>query len=85
MEKGPSLFMVATTFGDHLLHHLFPTVDHSKLGALYPPLRDTCAEFGVDFPFETATEMLFGFHRQMGRDRPNTYRERTGMRSKKDK
>ncbi len=31
--------MVATTFGDHLLHHLAPTVDHSKLHLLYPALE----------------------------------------------
>ncbi len=37
--KNESLFLVATTFGDHLLHHLFPTVDHSKLGLLYPSLE----------------------------------------------
>ncbi len=37
--KNESLFLVATTFGDHLLHHLFPSVDHSKLGLLYPALE----------------------------------------------
>ena len=26
----PFLPVVLTTFGDHLLHHLFPAVDHSK-------------------------------------------------------
>ena len=25
VDKSDSLFLVATTFGDHLLHHLFPT------------------------------------------------------------
>ena len=29
-----------TTFGDHQLHHLFPTVDHSKLPLLYPLLEE---------------------------------------------
>ncbi len=37
--KSRSLFLAATTFGDHLLHHLFPTVDHSKLQLLYPALK----------------------------------------------
>ena len=41
-NKGNSFFLVATTFGHHTLHHLFPTVDHSKLHLLYPILEETC-------------------------------------------
>ena len=39
VRKSHSLFLVATTFGDHLLHHFLPTVDHSKLHHLYPALQ----------------------------------------------
>ena len=31
-----------TTFGHHLLHHFFPTVDLSKLELLYPALHAAC-------------------------------------------
>jgi fatty acid desaturase len=41
-KKSPSLFFVVATFGNHALHHLFPTVDHSKLDVLYPVLIKTC-------------------------------------------
>ena len=32
----PWLGLVLVSFGDHLLHHLFPAVDHSRLAQLYP-------------------------------------------------
>ncbi len=37
--KNRVFLLGATCFGDHLLHHLFPTVDHSKLELLYPALQ----------------------------------------------
>ena len=46
IEK-PWLPLVLVTFGDHLLHHLFPAVDHSRLPALYPALQDTLHQFKV--------------------------------------
>ena len=41
VKKSQSLFLSATTFGNHVLHHLFPTVDHSKLDLLWPPFSET--------------------------------------------
>ena len=35
---------------EQCLHHLFPTVDHSRLPALREVTRRTCREFGVPFP-----------------------------------
>jgi len=32
--NGAGLLVRSTMFGDHALHHLFPTVDHSRLGLL---------------------------------------------------
>merc|ERR1719300_856601 len=34
--KASIYWLKMTTYGDHQLHHLFPTVDHSKLPLLYP-------------------------------------------------
>lgn len=42
--KG-SQFMVLTHFGEHILHHLFPTIDHGLLPQLYPLLWQTLHEF----------------------------------------
>jgi len=62
-----NLLLVATTFGDHTLHHLFPTVDHSKLPLLYPVFLQTCEEFGVEFKFYTILSLMLGKYKQMAR------------------
>ncbi|KAH8362647.1 hypothetical protein KR200_008374 [Drosophila serrata] len=40
--------LVLTHFGEHALHHLFPTLDHGVLKHLYPELRQTIKEFDVE-------------------------------------
>lgn len=65
-----SLLLVLTTFGHHLLHHLFPSIDHSRLEALYPALWETCQEFGESYPFQTLHTMVDGCHRQLTREQP---------------
>lgn len=42
-----SMTLSAVSFGRHTLHHLFPTVDHSKLDLLLPIFAKTCEDFGV--------------------------------------
>ncbi|KAH8409429.1 hypothetical protein KR222_004275 [Zaprionus bogoriensis] len=37
--------LVLTHFGEHGLHHLFPTLDHGVLKHLYPELQKTLEEF----------------------------------------
>lgn len=41
-------FLVLTHFGDHILHHLFPTLDHELLPELLPVVEETCREFNVN-------------------------------------
>ena len=65
-----NLFLVSTMFGDHSLHHLFPTVDHSKLAALYPVFIETCKEFGVNWEEKTILSMAIGKYRQLRRITP---------------
>merc|ERR1712142_395054 len=60
-----SLAVVLTTFGDHLLHHLFPSVDHSQLAQLYPALYETCKEFEEVYAFKFVPEMLLGMHERI--------------------
>jgi fatty acid desaturase len=40
-----NLFMSLTTFGDHILHHLFPSIDQALLPQLNDILFETCKEF----------------------------------------
>jgi len=63
-----------TTFGNHLMHHMFPAVDHSKLELLYPALYETLAEFGEKFEYNTLKELLVNFHAQLNRTEPNITR-----------
>ncbi|CAG0896194.1 unnamed protein product [Darwinula stevensoni] len=57
-------WLAGITFGDHILHHLFPTVDAFRLPALYPVLKETCREFHVQFNRFTYPEMVMGMYRQ---------------------
>ncbi|KAH8326049.1 hypothetical protein KR067_013681 [Drosophila pandora] len=40
--------LVLTHFGEHALHHLFPTLDHGALKHLYPELNQTMKEFDTE-------------------------------------
>lgn len=43
-----SIFVLSTiSFGQHILHHLFPTVDQCQLADLEPLLIETTKEFGL--------------------------------------
>jgi fatty acid desaturase len=44
-----NLFLSSSLFGRHALHHLFPTIDHSKLNLLLPILKSTCKDFNVKY------------------------------------
>jgi len=66
--------IVFTTFGNHLLHHLFPAVDHSKLVLLYPALYETLLQFGEKFDYKSFKELIVDFHAQLDRTEPNLSR-----------
>ena len=68
--KSDHFIMKMTSFGDHRLHHLFPTVDHSKLRYLYPIVEETCKEFGVPFETRSAWNMLLGHFSVMWKSSP---------------
>lgn len=46
-DVDASLYLSAVSYGTHTLHHLFPTVDHSKLHLLTGVFEQTCKEFIV--------------------------------------
>lgn len=68
--KSDHFIWKVTTFGDHRLHHLFPTVDHSKLRYLYPIVEETCKEFGVPFETRSPWNMLLGHFSVMWKSTP---------------
>lgn len=48
-EIDNNLLFTSTTFGNHILHHLLPAVDHSKLPLVHDAFLQTCKEFKIDF------------------------------------
>lgn len=67
------LISVLVTFGEHPLHHLFPTVCHSKLEYLKPIVYQTLQEFGENLPKASQLELFLGAQVQMGRTKANSW------------
>jgi fatty acid desaturase len=70
-EINNSKFLVLVTFGDHCLHHMFPTVDHWHLHHLYPVFYETCKEFGITYKPGTVLDLLKGQFLQLAKNEPN--------------
>lgn len=70
-EITGSHFLVLTNFGDHALHHMFPTLDHGTLELLYPTLKKVCNEFNVDLRMVSQLELVKGSFMQIMRTTPN--------------
>lgn len=49
-----------TMFGDHALHHLFPTLDHAYLPYLYPVFLDYAEKYKVNFRITRVSDMARG-------------------------
>jgi len=67
-----------TTYGNHILHHLFPTLDHGLLDTIRPIFQETCKEF--DLPDElhlsplqhTQWDLFTGMLSQLTRTQPRS-------------
>lgn len=66
-----SHFLVLTNFGDHALHHLFPTIDHGQLEYLYPVFKKTCKQFGIEWQFKSQIELIKGQFQQLAKVEPS--------------
>ncbi|KAK9887942.1 hypothetical protein WA026_000242 [Henosepilachna vigintioctopunctata] len=66
-----SPFLTLTNFGDHALHHLFPTIDHGMLPYLYPTFLKTCIEFGIEWKLFSSVELVKGALQQLVREKTN--------------
>lgn len=67
-------FKSLTRFGDHALHHLFPTLDHAELKYLYPTLLEHCEKFDVQLRTCTFYRALLSKSKQLVRKRPHDFR-----------
>ncbi|XP_072939420.1 cytochrome b5-related protein-like [Epargyreus clarus] len=66
-------FKSLTRFGDHALHHLFPTLDHAELKYLYPTLIEHCEKFETQLRTTTFYGALISHSKQLIRKRPNNF------------
>ncbi|XP_050298513.1 cytochrome b5-related protein-like [Anthonomus grandis grandis] len=64
-EISGSHFLVLTNFGDHALHHMFPTIDHATLELLYPTFKRVLAEFGTNLRMVSQLDTLAGGFQQL--------------------
>jgi fatty acid desaturase len=66
-----SLFLTLTSFGHHILHHFFPTLDHAILPQLQETFIRTCQEFEGDFRELPWWDLIEGQFKQLTRIAPN--------------
>ncbi|XP_005176332.1 cytochrome b5-related protein [Musca domestica] len=65
-------FWALTHFGDHILHHFFPTLDHGMLSQLYPILQSTLEEVNGSEPRELSfVQHIIEQNKQLLRMEPN--------------
>lgn len=67
VEAGFNLFVTLTHFGDHMLHHMFPSLDHSLLPQLREIFIETCKDFKEEFRECSMWDALVGQCEQLGR------------------
>lgn len=67
IEAKSNLFMTLTHFGDHMLHHMFPSLDHSLLPQLSETFIETCNDFKEELREFTLLEAMLGQFQQLSR------------------
>ncbi|CAH0605493.1 unnamed protein product [Chrysodeixis includens] len=59
-DVNSNVFAVMTLFGDHALHHIFPTLDHGLLKYLHPLFIQHCEKFQANYRVSTQFKMAVG-------------------------
>ncbi|KAL1498215.1 hypothetical protein ABEB36_009049 [Hypothenemus hampei] len=70
-EITGSLFLVLTNFGDHCLHHMFPTLDHGTLEYIYPTFKKVMDEFDINLRMVSQLDTIAGGFQQLIKVEPN--------------
>jgi len=71
-EITGSHFLVLTNFGDHALHHMFPTVDHGTLELLYPTFKKVMDQFDTNLRMVSQLDTICGGFQQLIKVAPST-------------
>lgn len=64
-------WLVLTNFGDHALHHMFPTLDHAVLEKLVPIFEKTTNQFNIKLRIQSQIDLIKGQFQQLSRTVPN--------------
>ncbi|XP_022825340.1 cytochrome b5-related protein-like [Spodoptera litura] len=59
-DVNGNVFAVMTLFGDHCLHHMFPTLDHSVLKYMHPLFIDLCEKYQANYRVSTQFKLVLG-------------------------
>jgi fatty acid desaturase len=78
-ELIDNFFITMVTFGDHTLHHLFPSLDHSVILNLQDTFKYTCEEFGLDLTQKPFTTIVRGQFKQLVRITPKNPKKNKQM------
>lgn len=70
-ELRGNTFLALANFGDHVLHHLFPTLDHGILPQLYDIFFKTLLEFEAESQCYPWYEIIKGQFLQLARVETN--------------
>jgi fatty acid desaturase len=71
LEVNSSLFLTLTNYGNHVLHHMFPTLDHAVLPQLHDTLISTCVEFECELREFPWFQLIIGQFKQLARTEPH--------------
>ncbi|XP_070507650.1 cytochrome b5-related protein-like [Chironomus tepperi] len=67
LEANSNLFMILTHYGEHILHHFFPSLDHAILYHFRDELIETCTEFKEELRQITLFEATIEQYKQQAR------------------
>jgi fatty acid desaturase len=70
LEIKNSPFLTLIGYGNHVLHHLFPSLDHAILPQLNEILLHTCLEFECDLKEYPWWKLVIGQFNQLSRTEP---------------
>lgn len=70
-EISGNKFIGLVVFGEHVLHHFFPTIDFYYLQELMPIYYKTLDDFGVPHKLEPFAEVVLGAFKQLARNTVN--------------
>ena len=67
VDANTNLFLSLAYFGDHILHHFFPSLDHAILPEFQDIMVETCKEFKEELRECSMLDAIIGQFQQLAR------------------